>query len=155
MATADFVIRRVEEADRERYLQATEDFYHSPAVLHPIPKSYIEATFEEMIRSDRYVEGWMIESPAGETMGYLLISKTFSQECGGPVVWVEELSILSKYQNAGIGTRVLEWIQAHYAESHRIRLEVEPENERAQNLYRRMGFEVLPYMQMVKEQKDI
>ena len=33
----------------------------------------------------------------------------------------------------------------------RYRLEIEPDNVRAEKLYRRMGFEELPYKQMVRD----
>ena len=33
----------------------------------------------------------------------------------------------------------------------RIRLEVEEKNERAQSLYRQLGYEVLDYVQMIKD----
>ena len=39
-------IRRFEAEDRDLYLRLTEDFYRSPAVLYPIPREYMERTFE-------------------------------------------------------------------------------------------------------------
>ena len=55
------MIREVRQEDREEYLKMAHDFYHSPAVLHPIPDSYIEKTFEECISSGTYGKIYMLE----------------------------------------------------------------------------------------------
>ena len=143
-------IRRFEEKDRDLYLSMAGAFYASPAVLKPIPRAHMERTFDEMMRSDVYVDGFLMTSDEGEPMGYALISKTFSQEPGGLAVWVEELSVLPAFRGRGVGGDTLRWLEAHYPWA-RIRLEVEPENERAVELYRRLGYGVLGYMQMYKD----
>lgn len=144
-------IRRFEEADRELYVKLADAFYHSPAVLHAIPREYMERTFDEMMRSDAYVDGFLLESCEGEAMGYALIAKTFSQEPGGLAVWVEELSVLPKFRGRGVGTEVLKWLEGYYPGWKRIRLEVERDNDRAIQLYERLGYEELPYYQMLKD----
>lgn len=144
-------IRRFKETERETYLEMAEAFYRSPAVLHPVPHEYFERTFDEMMRSDAYVDGYLLESDAGEPMGYLLVSKTFSQECGGQAVWVEELSVLPAFRGQGAGSEALKWVGTRYPQARRFRLEVEPENERAIELYRRLGYEELSYFQMIRD----
>lgn len=147
-------IRRFEAKDRDVYLQMAEAFYQSPAVLAPIPRSYMERTFDEMMRSDVYVDGYLMETEDGAPMGYILIAKTFSQEPGGLAVWVEELSVLPEYREQGAGTQALKWVQRRYPECRRIRLEVELDNERAIELYSRLGFKELPYYQMIIDAND-
>ena len=46
------MIRRITAADREIYLQMAHDFYHSEAVLHPVPDEYLARSFDEMMRSE-------------------------------------------------------------------------------------------------------
>ena len=55
------MIRKVTEADREKYLQMTEIFYNSDAVLHPISEDYRIATFNEILRSDEYADCYFYE----------------------------------------------------------------------------------------------
>ena len=147
-------IRRFRPEERELYLEMADAFYHSPVVLHAVPVSHLERTFDEMMRSNVYADGLLIETEDGQPAGYMLLSKTYSQESGGHVVWVEELSVLEKYRGCGYGTQALAWVKENYAHFSRIRLEVEHDNEKAIRLYSRLGFEDLPYMQMVIDQKE-
>ena len=76
------MIHRLTENDRDIYIEMAREFYHSDAVLHPIPDEYFVRTVEEAIRSDAYAEIFLFEC-GGETAGYGLTAKTFSQEAGG------------------------------------------------------------------------
>lgn len=143
------MIRRLESNDKELYFKLADEFYHSEAVLHPVPKRNIEATFDELMRSDVYTECFIIESD-GSVAGYALISKTFSQEAGGYVIWVEELFIRPEYRGKGLGNKFFDFLFCERPAA-RYRLEIEPDNVRAAALYKRRGFDVLGYGQMVND----
>ncbi len=145
------MIRELKREDREVYLKMAHDFYHSPAVLHPVPDSYLERTFEECMNGGTYAKGFILEYE-GETAGYGLISKTFSQEAGGYVYWLEELYILEAYRSKGLGSEFFAYVESHKEEGvTRFRLEVEEDNTRAAELYKRLGYQKLNYVQMIKE----
>ncbi|MGN0962745.1 MAG: GNAT family N-acetyltransferase [Clostridia bacterium] len=143
------MIRKINENDRDAFLAMTEDFYNSDAVYYRIPKEYRERTFEELMRSDVYTEGFIFEKD-GKTAGYALISKSFSQEAGGIVVWLEELMILPEYRSRGLSTEFFHYLEENVPAA-RYRLETEPGNEGAVRLYKRMGYEFCPYTQWIKE----
>ena len=146
------MIRKLTADDKEIYIGMAEEFYHSDAVLAPIPRTFIERTVEEALRSDTYAEIFLLEYE-GETAGYALIAKTFSQEAGGMVWWIEEVYIRELFRSKGLGREFFEYIENHMDEGvARLRLEVEEENIRAVSLYERLGYKVLDYMQMVKDQ---
>lgn len=143
------MIRKFTAQDRALYLQLTDEFYHSEAVLHPVPPQHRVATFEELMRSDTYAEGYVLESD-GKVAGFALLSKTFSQEAGGLVVWIEELYLRPVFRGKGIGTHFLqECIKNRPPHVKRFRLEVEEKNHGAKKLYQRLGFQSLEYQQMV------
>lgn len=145
------MIRKLNLEDKEMYLTLAKEFYSSDAVFHEIPEKYIQATFEEMMRSDHYALGYALEHE-GEMAGYALLAKTFSQEAGGIVLWLEELYIREAYRGLGLGKEMFEFLES--SKGHdvtRIRLEVEEENENAVALYKKMGFKWLEYQQMIKE----
>ncbi|MGC4020236.1 MAG: GNAT family N-acetyltransferase [Muricomes sp.] len=145
------MIRELRPEDRELYLKMAHDFYHSAAVLHPIPDSYLELTFEECMRGGVYAKLYVLEWQ-GELAGYGLISKTFSQEAGGYVCWLEELYIMEKYRGKGLGSEFFEYLEENLEEGvKRFRLEVEEDNFRARQLYERLGYKNMNYYQMVKE----
>ena len=143
------MIRRISETDRAEYLRMAHDFYHSPAVMHPVPDSYLERGFAEMMRSGDYMQGLIFEAD-GQVAGYALLCKTWSQEAGGSAVWIDEIYVLPEFQGRGLGRAFFAELEA-IAPAARYRLEIEPDNARAEALYRRMGFEVLPYRQMVRD----
>ena len=143
------MIRKLTPDDKELYLQLSDEFYHTQGVLHPIPESYRLACFNECMRSDVYAEGYIFEYDS-VPVGYALTSKTFSQEAGGIVVWLEEGYVRPEFQSRGLCTEFFKFIEKHIPAS-RYRLEVEPDNTRAIALYKRMGYDFLPYSQMISE----
>ncbi|MBQ4093159.1 MAG: GNAT family N-acetyltransferase [Firmicutes bacterium] len=145
------MIRKIEEKDREFFLAMTKDFYESDAVCYRIPEEYRTATFDELMRSDAYAEAFIFEED-GKPVGYSLIGKTWSQECGGIQVWIDEISVLPEYRGKGITTEFFSYIEKTVPAA-RYRLETEPENEAAARLYKRMGYEFCPYVQWLKEMK--
>lgn len=145
------MIRRIEEKDRDEYIKMAAEFYSSNAVLHPVPTEFFARTFDEMLSSDRYAVGYIIEKD-GKTAGYALLAKTFSQEAGGMVVWAEELYIKPEFRSNGLGTEFFAYLEDNRTDDiKRIRLEVELENEGAVKLYKRLGYDFLEYNQMIKE----
>ncbi len=147
------MIRSISEKDRELYLQLTEEFYHSAAVLHAVPRTYMEKTFEEITSSGVYAEGFFI-CDGEEVCGYALISKSFSQEVGGKVVWLEEIYLRENSRGKGLGKEFFSFFKKKYASARRLRLEVEPDNVKAQKLYESLGFHELGYKQMVCDKAD-
>lgn len=147
------MIRPITKEDKNIFLILAKAFYSSPAVAHTIPTAHHTATFDQLMKDSTYAECFMIEY-GGKVVGYALLAKTFSQEAGGLVVWIEELFILPEYRNKGLGKEFFSFMKETY-EPHvaRLRLEVEPENTNAIRLYKEMGFDILPYNQMVKECK--
>lgn len=145
------MIRRVGREDKEIFCALVDEFYHTDAVLYPIPIEYIQTTFEEITTSEVYAEGYLFEFES-EVAGYALISKSFSQEAGGRVIWLEEVYIRPRFQGKGIGKEFFDFIEKKH-ELKRLRLEVEYNNERAIKLYEGLGYAALDYKQMVKEFK--
>ncbi len=143
------MFRKINPADREVFLTMSREFYSSPAVLSNIPEEYHQKAFDELMRSDVYLEAYIFEAD-GAAAGYSLLNKTFGHEAGGAVVWVEELYVRPEFQGRGLGGHFLEWLTETYPAA-RFRLETEPENERAAALYEKKGFSVLPYVQMIKD----
>jgi ribosomal protein S18 acetylase RimI-like enzyme len=143
------MIRKIREEDKQDYIEMAKDFYASDAVDHNIPEKYITDTFDELMRSDRYAVGYIIECE-NRTAGYALLAKTFSQEAGGMVWWIDELYVKPEYRNSGLGHEFFSYLKEYRPNNvKRIRLEVEDSNKKAVALYQQIGFQSLPYSQMI------
>ena len=145
------MIRKIRKEDKEAYLEMSTAFYSSEAVCHNVPGKYLADTFDELMRSDNYEIGYIFEYQ-NNIAGYALLSKTFSQEAGGLVVWIDELYSKPEYRCHGLGHEFFNFIIDNLKpDIKRIRLEVRENNVKAISLYKKMKFDKLPYLQMIKD----
>lgn len=143
------MIRKYEAADRALLLSLFDEFYHSPAVLHPVSEAFFQRTLDAVEAGSPFSELYVLES-GGKAAGYALLALTHSNEAGGTVVWLEEIYIRSDFRGHGLGNEFFDFLEKEYASAARIRLEVEPENEGAVRLYLRRGFKKLDYDQYIR-----
>ena len=147
------MIRLIASTDRQQYIAMCREFYSGDAVLHPVPENYFQRTFDALMEHSPYAAAYIIEQN-GETAGYALLAKSFSQEAGGIVIWIEELYIRPQFQGRGLGTAFFRFLEEQNDGTvKRYRLEYEPDNVRGAALYRRLGFTPLAYGQMIKEEE--
>lgn len=138
------MIRKIKTEDKNEYLKMAEDFYNSPAVLSSVPRSNFEDTFGELMKCSTYAEAFIFEQET-EIAGYGLIAKTYSQEAGGTVIWIEEIYVKEKFRNKGLGSEFINYVKENIP-AKRYRLETEPDNTKAQELYKRHGFKHMEYI---------
>ena len=81
-----------------------------------------------------------------QPVGLAALSYTWTLERGGLVAWLDELYVLPRCRGRGLGTALLYAAQdvAKTAGCAALELEVDGTHRRAENLYKRAGFEPLP-----------
>ncbi len=142
----DMTIETMTEQHREDVLAMMRVFYASPAVLTDGSEEVFRADFDSCAGESPYLEGYVLRE--GEALlGYAMIAKSFSTEFGRPCIWVEDLYLKPEYCEEGRGSVFLQFIAGKYPDAI-LRLEVEAENRRALHVYRKNGFEELPYVEM-------
>lgn len=144
-------IRYMEEQDRQQILDMMRVFYASEAVYTDGSEDIFNSDIENCINENPYLEGYVFEDN-NIIQGYAMTAKSFSTEFGKPCIWIEDLYLKEEYRGLGTGSFFLNYIKDKYPHSL-LRLEVEAENEKAIHVYRKCGYEVLPYMEMVNTTK--
>lgn len=144
------IIRPINANDKDTFISMADKFYHSSAVDHAIPLKHHEKTFNELMKSNIYALAYMFDMD-NQTVGYALLSKTYSNEAGGMVLWLEELYILEEHRGKGLAREFFKFLEEISKDYSRIRLELTPSNINAKRLYSNVGFESLEYLQMIKD----
>ncbi len=118
--------------------------YDSPAVLHTSSDRVLKNDIEACIGDCPYLDGYVFMVD-GNVAGYSMVSKSFTTEYGGICAWIEDLYIKEEYRRRGISKQFFEKLPSMYPDIVRFKLEVEPENERAIETYKKCGYTKLHY----------
>ena len=129
-------------------MEMMREFYSSPCVLSNGSEEIFQADVNACINGSPYLEGYVFED-TDNLQGYAMIAKSFSTEFGKPCIWIEDLYIKEECRGVGIGSMFLDFVSKEYPDAV-LRLEVEEENTRALNVYKKSGFEIIPYLEMIR-----
>lgn len=131
-------LRPLVPADHDRLLAMAIAFNNEDN--HPLSPGGRRA-LRELVDGTRFAAGWMIEAGV-ETIGYLIVTWSWSVEFGGRDAFIDEFYIEPEHRGRGHGSAVLEALAGLLrAEGvHAVHLEVEAGNPDAARLYRRHGF---------------
>ena len=144
-------IRLLQPSDFEEVLSMMIPFYASEALLIHPSEDILRRTLTDALSGNPYLEAYGFQVDSG-LAGYSMLAKSYSTEAGGPCIWIEDIYIKPEYQGQGFGTALLAFVEQRYrGKAARIRIEAEPENERAMAVYHKAGYEELGYTQLVKE----
>lgn len=144
-----FEIKKMMREHTDEVLEMMRVFYASPAVLSNGSEEIFQNDIENCVNASPYLEGFVFVKEE-KILGYAMIAKSFSTEFGKTCIWIEDLYMKPECRGMGIGTAFFSWLDEKYPNTVK-RLEVEEENEKALHVYRKCGFEELPYMEMKKE----
>ena len=141
-------IRNMMESDRMVVVDMMRAFYHSPAVWTDGSEEIYNNDVTACVGDSPYAEGFIFENHI-EIIGYGMIAKSFSTEFGKPCIWIEDLYFKPEFRGKGLGGEFFAYLDEKYPGTI-MRLEAEEENERAIHVYKKCGFDVLPYMELKK-----
>lgn len=146
-------IRLLEKKDFDRVLSMMEVFYASDALLiHPDVET-LKKTLNDAIAAGPYLKGYGFEEN-GKLCGYGMVAMSYSTEAGGLCAWIEDIYVEPAFRGQGFGTGFLQFVKDTYGgQVARLRLEAEPENEKALSVYQNAGYEILGYTQLIIDKK--
>ena len=137
-------------ADKENVMEMVQELYHSDAVDHEVKQEVLEATLNAAVSEDPVLRGVVLEED-GKIIGYAYLTSYFVTEAGGINLMIEDLFIKKEARGHGYGSQFFKWLFKEYPNVKRYRMEVTEENKGAVSLYKKMGFEFLGYLQMIKD----
>ena len=132
--------------DKPELMKMMRVFYASPAVYTNGSLEIYSADIDACIGDDPFLEGFVATSD-GDILGYTMTAKSFSTEFGKRCIWIEDLYVKDEYRGMGIGKALLDFVTKRYTDCI-FRLEVEEYNTTALELYKKLGFSALPYIEM-------
>lgn len=141
-------IREFREDDRQDFLIMSKRFYCGGSVIRDIPEKYRTDTFDEIMKGNPLIKGYIFENSA-EIVGYGLLTFFYSCEAGGTVCLIDELYVKPDYRGMGFGTQYLYYVFRTHPEC-KFRLEVRPNKIGAVKLYEKLGFKKINYNQYIK-----
>ena len=145
------MIRDITQEDKKIFMEMARDFYSSKAVAHNIDSQIIETTFDTAINKPHLLRAFIIEDN-NIPVGFALTSFYYATEVGGIVVLLEDLYLNESCRGKGLGSKFMRFIENEYPSAKRFHLEVAKRNTRAIDVYERLGYKILEYVQMVKEE---
>jgi GNAT superfamily N-acetyltransferase len=143
------MIRKMTEKDRMAVIDMMRTFYASDAVATNGSEEIFQNDVDACVSDNPYAEGYVFED-AGKLLGYAMLAKSYSTEYGKRCIWIEDIYIKEDYRGNGIGSKFFGFLEESYPDVL-FRLEAEEENERAIHVYKKSGFDVMPYLEMKKE----
>ena len=144
----EYIIREIAQKDKADVIGMMTKFYASPCVATNGSREIFNADLDACISDNPYLEGYVFECK-NEIVGYAMLAKSFSTEYGKPCIWVEDLYIKDDFRGLGIGGDFFKFIEEKFKGAI-FRLEVEEENTRAINVYKKAGYDFIPYKEMKK-----
>ena len=76
----NYSIRKILPSDKDEFIKMSREFYSSDAVLNNVDDSFHFSTFDELMRSDVYLECYIFETDKGEIAGYALLDNPDAEE---------------------------------------------------------------------------
>lgn len=142
-------IRRMTAEDKPYVLELMRKFFSSDAVLTDGSEEIFVNDIEECISDSPYLEGFVFPDEEGNVKGYAMIAGGYSTEFGRRCIWIEDIYLEEELRGSGAASEFFDYLKSRYPGSIN-KLEVEEENERAVRAYIKNGFEVIPYLEMIR-----
>lgn len=145
-----FALRPMESPDKAAVTGMMRDFYASEAVHTNGSEEVFSNDVDACVSDCPFATGYVFTREDGSICGYSMLAHSYSMEYGRPVIWVEDLYLEEDARGKGLSAMLFDFVKERYPD-HVHRLEVEETNLRAIRAYKKNGFSMLYYAEMIRE----
>lgn len=121
----------------------------------PTPQGMSNAKIKRTIRTllKQKEKGTIFVFEIGkEIIGYSILINFWSNEYGGNIVYIDELFVRKEWRGKGVATKFIQYLaKKRINNAVSLFLEVTPQNKKAEELYKRLRFEVHKNKRLTKE----
>jgi diamine N-acetyltransferase len=136
-------IRPFDARDVEHVLRMVRALYREDPSPYAPGDDNVRRTLA-VITDERRGAVWIVDDGEGtKPFAYLFLTKAWSNELGGELVFIDELWVAPERRNQGVGGALVEHAIATTKGAAAFELEVTRTNVRARALYERLGFRPL------------
>jgi GNAT superfamily N-acetyltransferase len=147
------IMRKASPDDIPRLVAFMAEFYAEAD--YPLNRGRAAEAFAALLADERLGHVWLIEKDS-EAVGHLIVTLWFSMEYGGLIAFVDDLFVRRPFRRAGLGAAALAEARAFCARLgiRAILVETGHDNEPAQAVYRRSGFELTERLRLTLRLAD-
>jgi ribosomal protein S18 acetylase RimI-like enzyme len=137
-------VRPVTAADQPHVLRMVRALYAEDPSPRSPSDGDVERTLGVLADASRGA-ALVADDGGGAPFAYVFLTRLWSNELGGDIVFIDELWVAPERRGCGVGTAVIAHAMRTMAERGAVafELEVTPGNARARALYERLGFRPL------------
>lgn len=157
----NLIIRKCGEEDESAFVKLNLDFMQEVMAENPYWTSLKIPTEEEMKNIFREALSMpehiliFVGEVDGEVIGYANTLTAYSIWSRGKALTIDDLYIASHHRRSGIGEELMKYLLVFAKQNgyRRVQLHAELNNERAHNLYKKLGFcdeEIIYFMKQVE-----
>jgi GNAT superfamily N-acetyltransferase len=140
--------RQATRKDFPRIREMMQSLYREDPSDQVVGPEKMARTLEESLLWPEKLRLVIIEEE-GQVLGYALLVNYWSNEYGSDIVFIDELFVVQGHRGRGAAKGFFEWLEKGCKPGTTFRLEVTPSNERAYNLYARLGFRPVRNRQLI------
>ncbi|MFQ4142236.1 GNAT family N-acetyltransferase [Chlorogloeopsis sp. ULAP02] len=128
-----------DNSDTEILIQFIQEFYEYEGITYD--ETIVRTALAGILKDDSFGRVWLIKQD-NQAVGYIVLTFGYSLEYRGRDAMIDEFYIRETYQGKGVGKKTIQFIEnvCQGLGIQAVHLEVERENQKAQNLYRQAGF---------------
>jgi ribosomal protein S18 acetylase RimI-like enzyme len=134
------VLREATSQDVDGLIAMMRELAEQEPVL-PFDPGAVRNAWMQFFGNPDFGKAWLIDVD-DKTAGYVILTMGFSFEYHGREAFIDELYLAPEFRGRGIGGAAMEFVAARAGAMgvNAIHLEVDPQNDAAVGLYRRLGY---------------